>query len=51
MPSLPPYTKAALVITVCLVSAVFGVTKFMETEEVLWMVLALPLFAIVLAAV
>lgn len=44
-------SKLAAFVTIAVVLAVLGVTKFMETEEVLWMVLAIPAFAMIMAAV
>jgi len=46
-----PNTKAALIITVIIALAVFGLTKYMETDEILWAVLIIPLFAVIAAAV
>lgn len=44
-------TKMAAYATAIVVLAVLGVTKYMETEEVLWMALAIPLVATIAAAV
>lgn len=42
-------TKIALIFTTAILLAVFGVIKFLQTEEVLWMTLAIPLFALIAA--
>jgi hypothetical protein len=44
-------TKLALILTTCIVLAVVGLVKYMETDEVLWATLGLPLFAIIAAAI